>query len=503
LAKSRAPYLFVTLAAPSLSAMEAQAERVAGSSIGYELRLDYLPESRDLEAGIHQMLLRLHFPQTIATCRRTQAGGRYRGSMAQQAQVLRTAIRAGCQWVDVELESVKRAGSAWLAQFQPAKLIVSYHNYRRIPPLGGIRSRLSRLPAQVVKIACRTSTLRDNLQFLKLLRKHRGRSPRLVAFGMGGPGIPSRVLALKWGSPFTYAAAAEHLSVAPGQLPAEVMRSVYHVEHLDQHTQFYGVVGSRASMSLSPAMQNAALQAKHVNGVYLPCETPRLEDFLFFARKLGFMGFSVTMPYKRAIIRELDWLDPLAARIGACNTVAVQHGRWMGWNTDAAAVVEVLVKRLRLAGSRILILGAGGAARAAAYALRAEGALVFIAARREVTARRLARSVSAEAVPWSAADALDVDAVINATPVGMAPYVDAAPIDLARLRARVVFDMVYHPMQTRFLAQARGRGLIAIPGLEMLVAQGARQFEIWTGQAAPRALMEQAVRQALSHSTTV
>jgi 3-dehydroquinate dehydratase/shikimate dehydrogenase len=172
----------------------------------------------------------------------------------------------------------------------------------------------------------------------------------------------------------------------------------------------------------------------------------------------------------------------------------------MGWNTDAAAVVEVLTKRLRLAGSRILILGAGGAARATAYALRAEGAELFIAARRETAAQRLARRTAARVVPWDSAEGLDVDAVINATPVGMPPQVDAMPIDLARLRVRVVFDMVYYPLETRFLAEARGRGLTTISGLEMLVAQGARQFEIWTGLAAPRALMEQAVRQALDHS---
>ena len=103
-------------------------------------------------------------------------------------------------------------------------------------------------------------------------------------------------------------------------------------------------------------------------------------------------------------------------------------------------------------------------------------------------------------VPWGSAEGLDVDAVINATPVGMAPHVDALPIDLARLRVRVVFDMVYHPQETRLLADARGRGLTTISGLEMLVAQGARQFEIWTGQSAPRALMEQAARQAFSLS---
>jgi len=275
---------------------------------------------------------------------------------------------------------------------------------------------------------------------------------------------------------------------------------VYRVEHLDRRTQLYGVVGSHASLSLSPAMQNAAFQAKHVKAVYLPCETSRLADFMAFAKQMGFQGFSVTMPFKRGVMRYLDWIDPLALRIGAVNTVAFRHGKWMGWNTDAAAVVEVLTKRLRLAGSRILILGAGGAARAAAYALRSEGAEVVIAAipQDEEVARRLARGVSARAIPWAAAEGLEVDAVINATPVGMAPHPDACPIDLARLRARVVFDMVYYPMETRFLAEARSRGLTAISGLEMLVAQGARQFEIWTSQAAPRALMEQAVRGTLN-----
>ena len=156
-------------------------------------------------------------------------------------------------------------------------------------------------------------------------------------------------------------------------------------------------------------------------------------------------GFAVTMPFKRAIVRALDWIDPLAQRIGACNTVALQRGRWLGWNTDAAAVVEVLTKRLRLAGSRVLIIGAGGAARAAAYAVRAEGAEVVITARREAAAKTLARGLAAQVVPWNSEESLEVDAVINATPVGMFPHVESSPFDLARLRVRVVFDMVYFP----------------------------------------------------------
>jgi 3-dehydroquinate dehydratase/shikimate dehydrogenase len=480
--------------------MEAQASSIGTSQVGYEWRLDYLRDAAGLEQNLHQMFFRLRFPHSIATCRRTEAGGLFSGSVEEQVRVLEAAVRAGCHWVDIEIESVDRGGKALLHRFKPARVVVSHHNYRTLPRLGEIYRRLTRLPVQAVKIAGHVRRLTDNLEIQRFLESHRGGGPRPIIVGLGPSGLPSRLLGLKWGSSFTYASAGSQAAVAPGQLPAQAMRVVYRVERVNHRTRFFGIAGSRASVSLSPAMHNVAFNAKRVNAIYVPCETSRLSDFLKFARKLGFSGFSVTMPYKRAIMRELDWIDPLAAQIGACNTVAVQHGKWMGWNTDAAAVVEVLAKRLRLPGSRILILGAGGAARSAAFALRAEGAGVIIAARREASARGLARAISAQAVPWRDADALDVDAVINATPIGMAPNSEAVPIDLARLRVRMVFDMVYYPMETRLLAEARGRGLTTISGLEMLVSQGARQFEIWTGQSAPRALMEQAARQGFDHT---
>ena len=473
---------------------------MTSASVGFELRLDHLQEFAQIDFLLRRMLSHLHFPQAIATCRREAAGGAFKGTVAEQTAVLRAAVRAGCQWVDLEVESVGKASSSLLEQFQPARVIASYHDYRKTPSLGPLYRQLARLPVDMVKVATHAQGLRNNLQIRQLLKTYHQRSPKLVALAMGPSGIPSRLLGLLWGSAITYASPGNH-AVVPGQVSAEIMRSVYRVDRLDRRTRLYGVVGSCASMSLSPAMQNAAFQAKHVNAVFLPCETPQLPDFLAVARRAGLMGFAVTMPYKSAILRALDWTDPLASRIGACNTVAVQGGKWKGWNTDAAAVVEVLTKRLRLSGSRVLILGAGGAARAAAYALHAEGATVIVAARREEMGRRLARAVSGEAVSWEGAEGQDVDIVINASPVGMYPHVDASPLDLARLRTNLVFDMVYYPLETRFITEARGRGLITISGLEMLVAQGARQFEIWTGLAAPRALMEQAARQVLDQST--
>jgi 3-dehydroquinate dehydratase/shikimate dehydrogenase len=498
--KFASPRIFATLAAPTLAGMEAQAADVAGSQIGVEFRFDYLQEWGDFEADLHQMLTRLRAPHAIATCRRVKAGGLFPGSVDEQIERLHSAVRAGCERVDLEVESVERAGPQTLDRLRPAKIIVSHHDYAETPPLAPIYRKLARLPADYWKIATFARTLQDNLRIAELLRAH-GRDGKLVAHAMGPGGLPSRLLSLKWGSPFTYGSAGAPPAVAPGQLPAEGLRSIYRVDRVDSCTALYGVVGSRASISLSPVMHNSALHAKQVNALYLPCETSRLDDFLTLARRLEMSGFSVTMPFKTSIIRELDWVEPMAAEIQACNTVAVQHGKWKGWNTDAAAVVEVLSKRMRLAGSEVLVLGAGGAARAAVYGLRAEGVELTVMARREASARELAQSVSARVAPWGSTDGIDVDAVINATPVGMSPHVDAMPVDLARVRTRVVLEMVYHPLETRFLAAARHRGLVAISGLEMLVAQGARQFEIWTGEPAPHALMEQAALQALGHGT--
>ncbi len=499
LAKPVTPSIVVVLAAASVESLEAQASSLSASvPSGVELRLDYLQSFDNLEARLRHFLAHWRFPLVIATCRRAAAGGQFQGSMEEQWQVLTAAVRAGCSWVDVEIESLRAQSAARLRQLSPARLIVSYHDYRETPPLLPLYRRLARFPAQTIKIVGTARNLKDNLKYRALLAASARRRPSLVAFAQGPRGMVSRLLSLRWKCPFTYASLQR--AVAPGQLSVDVLRLVYRVEQINARTQLYGVVGAHASTSLSPVMQNIAFQAKHFNAVYLPCETSRLSDFLALARELGFVGFSVTMPFKQAILPELDWVDPLARHIGACNTVAVRRGQWMGWNTDAAAVVEVLTKRLRLPGSQILILGAGGAARAAACALSAEGAKVLIAARRESAARQLARHISAEAVPWARAETLEVDAVINATPVGMAPQAEVSPIDLARLRARVVFDMVYYPTDTRLLSEARSRGLVTISGIEMLVAQGARQFEIWTGESAPRALMEQAIRQTLANA---
>ena len=230
LAKQAAPRIFVTLAAPTLAAMEALAGRVVGVPVGYELRLDYLHDFTDFQSQLHQMLVRMHFPQVIATCRREVAGGMMKGTVEEQIAILASAARAGCQWIDVEFETVRKAGSSVLREFRPTKLMVSHHDYRRTPPLSGTYRQLARLPVQAIKVATHARELRDNLKIRRLLKAHRRRAPKLVALAMGPSGIPSRVLGLLWGSALTYASPGNHSGVVPGQVPAEVMRATYRVD---------------------------------------------------------------------------------------------------------------------------------------------------------------------------------------------------------------------------------------------------------------------------------
>ena len=504
MAKSSEPRIYVSVAARTLSDVEQVVSHFNNSSLGMELRIDYLEDPQEITRSLRELISRLRFPRVVATCRRTGAGGKFPGTVEEQVAVLGNAVRAGCQMVDLEIESLRGRNEKDMAQaLRPARLIISYHTSRKQERLELVYRRLLRSDAAIIKIAAQAYELRDNLKIFKLLKSHRQRHPRLVALAMGPAGIPSRVLGLQRGSYLTYASADSRIQIASGQIAADSMRTSYRVEHLNGKTVLYGIVGSHASASLSPAMQNAALHAKRINAVYVPYEAQHLVDFLSTAEDLGLQGFSVTMPFKREILKHLDWVDPLAEKIGAVNTVAVRRGKRLGWNTDAAAVIEVLTKRIRLCGSRALVLGSGGAARAAAHALKKEGANVFISARRNDAGARLASAIQAQAFPWGSTDSLEVDAVINATPVGMPPLDYLSPVDLSRLRTRVVFDMVYNPGddgETRLMTEARRRGLIAISGLEMLVAQGASQFEIWTSQFAPRALMEQAARQSFPRS---
>jgi 3-dehydroquinate dehydratase/shikimate dehydrogenase len=313
---------------------------------------------------------------------------------------------------------------------------------------------------------------------------------------MGEVGLPARLLALREGSQLAYAPLAA--ATAPGQVSLQEMKHLYRAHALNRQTKVFGVIGDPIAHSLSPLLHNTAFVARKINAVYLPFLVRNLRDFLKSAPDFNLQGFSVTLPHKQTILGHLQDCDALSADIGAVNTVVVRRdGSLYGCNTDYIGVLRALKRKLVLPKSRVLILGAGGAARAAAFALAREGAGVYICARRENAARELARAVDGEVVPRRTLRAQSFDAILNATPIGMYPHSAISPLAPGELHCRIVMDLIYRPEQTKLLKLAARKRITTVSGVEMFLAQGIAQWELWMERSAPEKAMRRAVLTAL------
>jgi len=487
----------VAVIASDANELVEKAEHLARDNSFLEFRLDYIPRPALALGKVRQFSETHPHITVIATCRRAAAGGRFQGSMAAQMEILAKAGMAGCQLVDVELQTAVRLKPAQLEKLgSKATIILSFHDFHATGKLEETLEKMTGYPADFYKVVGSARSLYDNVTMMRFLEKHRD-DHALVGLCMGEQGIISRVLGVRAGSRFTLAAVTAGEKTAPGQMTAKELRSIYRIEQVDPATKVYGVVGDPVSHSLSPAIMNAALRRENVNGVFLPLHAKSIKDVMACVREIPIHGLAVTMPYKEEILPFLDNTDPFTAKIGACNTVVrSQDGKLYGFNTDTSGVVRPLEQRMTLNDARILVLGAGGAARAAVFGLRERGAQVFILNRSLPAAQKLARQAKARTVKRADLKRLDFDVIINATPIGMGNSRET-PLNADEIKAQYVFDMVYDPLDTKLLQLARLHGAQVIPGREMFVHQAARQFEIWTGKPAPREDMLRIVQLAL------
>jgi len=481
----RMPRVCVAVTGKDPAELIDKAEGLVRDNPFLELRLDYL-----LRPGLALPKIRLFFEVyphavVIATCRRASSGGKFKGTVAAQLEILNKAAAAGCQLVDIELQTASKLKPQQLQKLRSqAALILSFHDFHATKKLDETLAKMEAYPADFYKVVSTATTLYDNVLMMKFLEKQSDRHS-LVGLSMGEQGIISRVLGVRAGSAFTFAAVSPGEQTAPGQVTAQDLRSVYRIEQVDVATRVYGVAGDPVSHSLSPIIMNTAMRRENVNAVYLALHAKTLKDLLACVRDIPIHGLSITMPYKETILPHLDNTDSHTSKIGACNTVVrAQDGKLYGFNTDTAGVVRPLEQRLALEGARVLVLGAGGAARAAVFGLKERGSEVFILNRSVAAAQKLSRQAKARTVKRPDLKKLSFDVIINATPVGMANDRES-PINESEINAKYVFDMVYDPAETRFLKAAKERGAQIIPGIEMFVHQAARQFEIWTGKPAP------------------
>jgi 3-dehydroquinate dehydratase / shikimate dehydrogenase len=482
------------VAAPTAAKMAGQVRLAVREASTIELRLDWL--ASDTERSRLLAWLKRNRPRRatfLATCRRRSAGGLFPGTIQAQLYWLIQAREAGCLWCDLEVETLRELPDQSIRGYAvPPRVMLSMHDFERTPLL----TRSVRVPNRgdfdLLKVAAQAQTIADSVRLLRFAHD----SKNCVVAPMGEIGLPARMLALREGSALAYAPVAQ--ATAPGQVSLQEFKYLYRAHKLTRRSQVFGVIGNPIAHSLSPLLHNSGFVARRVDAVYLPFLVKDLRDFLKAVPEFGVRGFSVTIPYKQSIMRHLKECDPLAADIGAVNTVEVRRdGSLVGSNTDYVGVLRALQKKLQLAGSRVLIFGAGGSARAAAFALARAGASVAICARRERAARELARAVCGEVVPRRALRTEFFDAVLNATPIGMHPQTQISPLAPHELHCRLVMDLIYRPERTRLLKLAARKGIATVSGIEMFLAQGVAQWEIWMKRRAPEAAMRGAVLAAL------
>ncbi len=478
---------------------EWQAAAAAGAGL-VELRIDCLRREPDLKR-----ILSERPTPVVFTVRRGIDGGIWRGDELRRQRLLREAIVAGVSYVDLEMDIADKIPRP---KFGNTKRIISYHDFKKMPEdLDDLHRRIQDLDADIVKIAAMAHTVADASRMLEMVA--RAEVPTL-GIAMGPLGVFTRILGAKFGAPFTYAGFNPDRTFAPGMPFLETLKSDYFYDQINAQTEVYGVIGDPIAQSLSPAVHNAAFRHLGLNKVMVPFLIPKdsLKESLGALKWLDLKGFSVTIPHKEAIIPLLDTIDKAAERIGACNTVVNQDGKWIGHNTDYRAAMDTLEDALGgaiegsvspLMDKQVLILGSGGVARTVAAGLVRRGAGVTICGRNEEKANTLAEELNCRSTSWGMRAGTLCDILVNCTPVGMHPDVDASPVPAAAFReGMLVFDTVYHPENTLFIKLAREHNCATITGVDMFIHQAALQFQYYTGQEAPYDLMRDTLKAKLS-----
>eukprot|EP00775_Hariotina_reticulata_P012029 gene12029-12174_t len=520
-----------SITATTMDSFLAEMQEAAATGVDVlELRLDFIKDF-DPEQHLAKLMRACTIPYII-TYRPTWEWGNYDGSEPQRLATLKLAALRGAPYVDVEYKAAALffagAGEVPIT----TKVILSSHNFNETPSAEELQAKAEAMReagADIVKIATMANDISDAATVLSLLQNKSGPT---IALAMGECGQITRLLAGKYGGFLTFAALSDARASAPGQPTVAQMQQLYNSSKISADTQLYGIIGNPVHHSKSPLIHNTAFKQIGFDGVFVPLLVDDLDRFLQAFQGHDFQGFSVTIPHKESAFRAVASCDPVAASIGACNTLIKQDdGSFKGYNTDWIAAISAVERVLAtgsseaaaatyqletstsgrpepgqagqhdspLAGKTFLVVGAGGAGRALAFGAASRGAKVLIANRNKARAEALAAAVpgGATVVDWEQLQSggVEADVLANSTSVGMVPNVEESPVATNAVgKFHVVFDAVYTPRDTRLLNDARAAGCLVADGVAMFVGQAVEQFKLFTGsKEVPVQLMEDVV----------
>ncbi|HKP44966.1 MAG TPA: shikimate dehydrogenase [Pyrinomonadaceae bacterium] len=500
--------LCISICEHDWSAFQKAVSIAARREVMIELRLDCLDPTHLFENNELTQLIAGCDAPTIVTLRANEEGGARDVSLEQRINFWTTVgFNLPSTFVDLERDVVQRLIDANIT-VDWSRVICSYHERREAnADPSRIFEEMSRVPARILKIACHADDAVDSLASFQLLETAAKSEREIISIAMGQPGVVTRILGPARGSFLTYASLSADKPTAAGQLTIDDLSDVYNVSNINKSTKIMGLVGRPVSHSISPQINNAAFRQLGTDAVYIPFEV--IDVDAFFRRMVHprireiewpLRGLSVTAPHKKAVMSHLDWIDPLAREIDAVNTIVIEAGQVRGYNTDADAFVTPLKQRLSsLKNLRIAVIGAGGVANAVMHSLKKEKAAIVVFGRNPEAVRTFSSRWDVEFEDLAEANFSNCEVVINATPLGTKGALESETAAVAeQLRgARLAYDLVYNPISTRFLREARAAGCETIDGLEMFLAQAMKQSELWTGQSPSYDVMRTAALKAL------
>ena len=458
-----------------------------------ELRLDLMSDY-DLDA-----LLSASTKPCIVTNRTKREGGQFSGSEEQRIGLLKQAMAAGAEYVDIETSTPKELLKPFLESDHQSKVILSYHNFTDTPEeIGHLYDLMCGMPADILKIVTYARDITDNLALFELLHRSKKDDKKLIALCMGEKGEASRILSPLLGGFLTFGSLETGNETAPGQITGAILKDIYRVCDKRDSFKIFGVIGNPVYKSMGYLIHNRAFKETGSTDIYVPFLVDNVEKF-FKGFSPYFEGLSVTMPFKEDIMAVMDEIDETAKKIGAVNTVVRDGKGWKGYNTDCMGALKALEKHVDLKNKNVLIVGAGGTAKAIGYGVYEKGAKITVTYNRDKEKGiRLGRELKAKVVSIQEVDKEEIDVLINCSPVGMSPNLEETPVSSRCLRkGMVVFDSVYNPIETRLIREAKVAGCVTISGGELFVNQAVGQFELWTGQKAPTDIMRDVVVRGL------
>lgn len=447
---------------------------IQSNAQGIELRLDYL-DKLDFKK-IDTLRKQITIP-VIFTLRKKSQGGLYQQDEEQRLKDILQLCQLNPDFLDLEYDVPNTFLYEIKLQYPNIKLICSYHNFEYTPDsLQTILYSIKNSYSDSYKIATYANKTLDALKMLEFIKIFKNQFS-LTGICMGEAGQCTRILGPIVGNAFNYASASQFESTASGQFTIDELLSIYSYDQLTPQSNIYALLGNPIHLSLGHILHNLAMRLLKKNAVYIKLQVSQdeLSDVLKKCRQLCFSGFSITMPLKENI---LPLLDTVETESGAVNTIALYNNKYMGYNTDGEGVIAVLAEKMDLSKQRIIILGAGGAARAIAYALVRHKAKVIILNRTLDKALQLANELGCEGYDLNQIKNLTYTFILNTLPDNI--YADSNWLQSSDLLPKTyAMDIVYQPVITGFLRIAKSANCICIPGYEMFIHQALLQIKKW------------------------